>query len=130
VSSVISVAEERKRVYRLTKHEIIRRPGEFSSIFQNGRFLRGRFFDLTYVGGDDRQAGFTVSKRIRTAVGRNRIKRMLREAFRLEKNGFHARVRLILIGRENIFQADLEDLRKEMRKMAAKIAANHQSGGL
>jgi ribonuclease P protein component len=122
-----AVLTNNKRFYCLTKREIIRRPQDFSELFQTGRFLQGRFFDVTYVIGDRQQVGFTTSKRIRTAVPRNRIKRMLREAYRFEKQNFAQRVRVILIGRENILHVHLDELRKEMRKMAARINAQISS---
>ena len=120
------MTEKRRR--GLTKREKIRRSHEFTSIFQTGRFLRGRFFDLTFVIGENRKVGFAVSKRIRTAVERNCIKRMLREAYRLEKEKFRQHVCLILIGREETLSAHLEKLRKEMQKMAARIEAAGENG--
>ncbi|MCI0694117.1 ribonuclease P protein component [candidate division KSB1 bacterium] len=109
----------RKKV-GLTKSEIIRSSHEISFIFENGRFLRGRFFDLIWVTESRRQVAFAVSKRIRTAVARNRIKRRLREAYRLEKSGFQEKLRLILIGHEKVLQAPFDELRREMQKMATK----------
>jgi ribonuclease P protein component len=107
--------------YGLAANEIIHRPQQISAIFQNGRFYRGQWFDIVYAGGSCRQVAFTVTKRIRKAVARNRIKRMLREAYRLEKENFRTAAQLVLIGHENILQAHLDDLRGQIRNMAAKI---------
>jgi ribonuclease P protein component len=107
--------------YGLTKNEIIRRPQDFSAIFEHGRFLRGRWFDIAYRRGERRQVAFAAAKRVRTAVSRNRIKRMLREAYRIEKESFPAAAQVVLIGQENILQTHLADLRNEMRKMATRI---------
>lgn len=111
---------QHKKKFSLTKSEIIRSSHDISSIFETGRFLRGRFFDLIWVVDGRRQVAFAVSKRIRTAVARNRIKRRLREAYRLEKSGFQEKLRLILIGHEKVLQASFDGLRHEMCKMASK----------
>lgn len=113
---------QHKKKYSLTKSEIIRSSHDISSIFDTGRFVRGRFFDLIWAGESRRQVAFAVSKRIRTAAARNRIKRRLREAYRLEKTGFQEKLRLILIGHEKVLLAPFDDLRVEMRKMAARLS--------
>lgn len=113
---------EHTKKFGLTKSEIIRSSHEISSIFENGRFLRGRFFDLIWVSENRRQVAFTVSKRTRTAVVRNRIKRRLRETYRLEKGGFQENLRFVLIGHEKVLQARFDDLRIEMRRMAARLS--------
>jgi ribonuclease P protein component len=110
-----------KKKFGLAKQEIIRRAFDITALFQAGRFVRGRCFDLVYLTGDRRQVAFAVAKKVRTAVQRNRIKRLMREAYRLEKSRFSEKVRFILIGHENILHAHLDELRQEMRKMAARI---------
>ena len=109
--------------YGLGKNEIIRRSQAIAAIFQSGCFQRGRWFDIAFINGATRRVAFAATKRIRTAVERNRIKRLLREAFRLEKENFLAPAQLVLIGHENILQAKLDGLRNEMRNMAARINA-------
>ena len=115
--------KEDAKKYGLAKKDILRRAEDISAIFQNGRFLRGRWFDVVFTGAAARQVAFAAAKRLRTAVSRNRIKRRLREAFRLEKENFLAPAQFVLIGHENILETPLEDLRKEMRKTATKINA-------
>jgi len=105
----------------LAKNEIIRRSNEISAIFQNGRFLRGRWFDVAFSKSANRRVAFAATKRLRTAVARNRIKRRLREAYRLEKESFSTPAQLVLIGHENILAASLHELRNEMRNLAIKI---------
>ena len=113
----------RKKNSGLAKSEIIRRSEDISVIFQKGRFVRDRGLDAVYLPGQKRQVAFAATKRIRTAVKRNRIKRRLREAFRLEKENFHAPLQLVLIGHENILTAPFDELRETLRRLAMKIKA-------
>ncbi len=113
----------RKKKSGLAKSEIIRRSEDISVIFQNGRFVRDRGLDAVCLPGETRQVAFAATKRIRTAVKRNRIKRRLREAFRLEKENFHASLQFVLIGHENILTAPFDELRETLRRLAMKIKA-------
>lgn len=110
-----------KKKFGLAKQEIIRRALDITALFQAGRFVRGRWFDLVYSTGDRRQVAFAVTQKVKNAVQRNRIKRLMREAYRLEKSRFREDVQFILIGHENILHAHLSMLCDEMRKMAARI---------
>lgn len=118
----LSLVNHHKKKFSLTKSEVIRSSHDISFVFENGRFLRGQFFDLIWIVDVRRQVAFAVSKRIRTAVARNRIKRRLREAYRLEKNGFAENLRLILLGHEKVLQTPVDDLRREMSRMATRLS--------
>lgn len=66
-------------------HKKLRRADEFSSVFHFRCTWRGSLLDVSAAPNDLGQArlGLIVSKRhIATAVGRNRVKRLLREWFR------------------------------------------------
>lgn len=113
----------REKKSGLAKSEIIRRTEDISVIFQTGRFVRDRGLDAVCLPGETRQVAFAATKRIRTAVKRNRIKRRLREAFRLEKENFHAPLQFVLIGHENILTVPFDELRETLRRLAVKIKA-------
>ena len=91
--------------YTLKKGEILRRRDEIRYAFKNSRtVLSTDYFVLRYAPHNERKVLFAVERRVRGAVKRNRIKRKLRELYRLNKDRFPAGI-WIFIGKEKL--ADL-----------------------
>ena len=70
------------RRYRLT------RPGEFTRVFNKARRSSDRFFTVLHRSndGDSARIGFAVAKKkIPAAAGRNRVRRIARESFRVNR---------------------------------------------
>ncbi len=86
------------------KQDRLRKSGEFKRVYGEGRSY-ARPFMVLYVyrhGEEKTRAGFTISKRIGNAVVRNRTKRLLREAFRLNKASLQAGIDLVVVARRGI----------------------------
>ncbi|HEX6985393.1 MAG TPA: ribonuclease P protein component [Planctomycetaceae bacterium] len=101
--------------YRLTKRQKLRRPAEFK-----------RVYDAGAKAGDDRllvfalpnglgvtRLGLSVSRKHGSAVRRNRIKRLLREAFRLGQHDLPTGLDLVLVPRPD-GGATLADFRRSL----------------
>ena len=67
--------------------ESIRRAAEFRTVYDKGRVVRRAALRLCYYRREDdapSRIAFVASKRVGSAVRRNRAKRLLREACRLD----------------------------------------------
>ena len=78
--------------YTFKKEEKLKSRKLIDKLFQNGKRLKSFPIQLVYLQTDHTsdylvQAGFSVSKKyFKRAVDRNKVKRLMREAYRLQKN--------------------------------------------
>ncbi len=78
--------------FGLPKSSLLRKKGQFDRVYQIGWRLHGPNFSLIYAPNDglDNRLGISVPKKVGRAVLRNRIKRVIRETFRLKRSLFPA----------------------------------------
>lgn len=98
------------------KSEKIRRNAEFSEIIQTGRKVSGQLMTCFYRPAEKRQIGFATPKRLGQAVERNRARRRMREAYRINKNEVGP-IRMIVLAKPSIKQATWEDIQREFRQL-------------
>jgi len=86
------------------KRERIRRKKEFADIYQRG--VRRHSDNFTVIICESRvgtrRLGVTVSKKVGNAVKRNRIKRLLREFFRLNKSRLAPSRDMVVIAKKSL----------------------------
>lgn len=95
--------------YTFTKAERLLRKKEFDKVFDEGKVFKNKFLVLYVAPGAQKcsRMGLVVSKKIGNAVRRNRVKRLLREVFRLNKNRLTIPVDIVIIPR-NTFTPSLK----------------------
>jgi len=93
--------------FGLPKTALIRKPGEYQRIYARGRRVRGDNFALVYrlaetapAGVEGARLGISVSG-VKSAVRRNRIKRIVREYFRLHRAAMHSALEMIFTVRRD-----------------------------
>lgn len=71
----------------LSKSLLIRQPREYRKVYQEGKRVRSPRLTIIYLAssGQDSRLGISIHG-IKTAVRRNRIKRVIREFFRLNRH--------------------------------------------
>jgi len=119
--------------FRLTKGQKLRRPAEFKRVYDGGA-KAGDDRLLVFVLPNDlgvTRVGLSVSKKHGGAVKRNRIKRLLREAFRLGQHDLPVGLDLVLIPRPNVASM-LGEYRKSLSgcvRRAVKRLPPREGGG-
>ena len=89
---------------------------EFQALFQRGKRIdRSPFLVLWTASARPRRVGFAVSRQLRRAVDRNRIRRRLREAYRHARDGAPASAALIVVGKKRVLEMEFEALVAELR---------------
>ncbi|HCA80448.1 MAG TPA: hypothetical protein DEP53_12020 [Bacteroidetes bacterium] len=76
--------------HSLTKRDILRGYRAFSHTISSGRSLQKGsircFYSVNPSGGIQPRIGFSVTRNIHTAAARNRVRRWMRESYRLRKD--------------------------------------------
>ena len=107
----------------LSASQRLRRASEFQAVFQQGkRVERPGFIALWQTTAGDRKVGFTVSRKVRGAVRRNRVRRRLREVYRVQGNPLPEGVSVVFVGREGAEAAPIERLATQMQDVLTMIA--------
>lgn len=93
---------------------------EFKRVYDHGKKISGPFFMVicaTAAGSAAARIGFTVPRRLGNSVVRNRIRRRMREAVRLELARLAAGRDLVFHPRSAVAGAPLSELRREVERV-------------
>jgi len=110
--------------YRLSCGRTISKSEEFKEAFDSGISLVGKFMVIWPREADNAESrlGVIASKRtFAKAVSRNRAKRMIREAFRLNRFRLRGGYDFVIVARRKILKATLEDVVADLLKLAGGV---------
>ena len=107
---------------RYPKAARLRRRREFLKVQQRGRRLyAGEVLVLARdAGGDRPRIGITVSSKVANAVGRNRVKRWVREAFRAVRGDLPP-VDLVVVARKGALRSGLAGVVRALAAAKEKL---------
>ncbi|HKA05772.1 MAG TPA: ribonuclease P protein component [Gemmataceae bacterium] len=107
---------------RFRPNEHLRRPADFEAVYERRRSAADAIL-VVYVRENSlshSRLGLSVSKKFGTAVRRNRIRRLLREAYRLEKADLSTGYDFVLIPRP-LDNYSLEPFRHSLAKLTKQV---------
>lgn len=90
---------EPKSGLRFPKRMHLRKRGQFDSVFQSGTRLGSRYLAAWVAANDEGhpRVGFAVSAKVGCIALRNRVRRVMREAFRLHQHELQAGVDIVFV---------------------------------
>jgi ribonuclease P protein component len=81
------LAPHRMKQLSLPKAVLLRAPWEYRRVYEKGKRIRGPQLTIVHLpnGGEDNRLGISIHG-VKSAVRRNKVKRIIREFFRLNRN--------------------------------------------
>ncbi len=107
--------------YSFTKDERLLRSSDFASVRKYGKRIASRNFVIFLKKNNlgIRRLGLGVSSKVGGAVKRNRIKRLLREFFRLNKEIFPPSTDIFISVKQGFHPSGYQDVERELKSHAA-----------
>jgi len=110
--------------YALPRKARLRKPADFKRVYEAG-YRMGDHCLLIFMAPNGRprsRVGVTVSRKHGKATQRNRLKRLLKEAFRLCQYDIPAGFDYVLIPRPRPQPPQLRELQASLRRLARRLA--------
>ena len=98
------------------KHVRILKRRHYLTVYQQGVRNYSENFTIIAYGNEVgiSRLGITVSKKVGNAVQRNRIKRLVREFFRLNRSRLSAQQDIVIIAKKDISSFPYQDICREL----------------
>lgn len=109
-------------MFTLKKNERLLKRAEFTAVNQNGEkyYTKNFLIILKPNGLDIARLGITISKKVGNSVKRNRIKRLIREFFRLNKKEIPKGLDIVIVALKKCDKCNLLNIKEELGGLLLK----------
>ena len=90
----------------------LKKNSDFSNVYKKGRSRANRFFIMYALknGSDNNRIGVSVSKKVGNSVVRHKIKRLVKESYRLHEKMFNSGLDIVVIARNGAADLGFKDV--------------------
>jgi ribonuclease P protein component len=113
---------------KLPKTQRLHRTTEFNLVYSKGKGYHNDFLVLFVLptNTSERRVGIVAGKKIGKAVDRNRAKRLIREAYRLNKGNLIRGLDIVLIAKKGIEKLSLAEVENNLLELFKKAGILNQ----
>lgn len=115
----------------LPKKIIVKQNSDFQKIYRHGRSLANRNMVIYFCKAfhPSARVAFAAGKKLGNAVARNRVKRLMREAYRLRRHEIDDSCCLLLVGRMAAVDADCASMEKSLHSLCRRAGLLKRTAG-
>ena len=115
--------------HRLRKSSLLRKGWEFERVYSQGRRFHSRDFTLICAPNSfgRNRLGISVHRKIRGAVKRNRIKRIIRESFRLDRQYYPSEMDIVFAVRPGFSLSCPDEISESVASVVREIVKVHEN---
>jgi ribonuclease P protein component len=109
---------------KFTKQQRISTSAEYQAILKNGIKVSDRFFRIAVSRNPQQSSakiGIIVSKKVGPAVTRNRVKRIVREIYRLNQRNITADLNLVVIAKPDCVTRKYQEIEQSLFKLIDRV---------
>lgn len=108
-----------KRRFRFSRRQRLKKVSDFNRVYSEGRRIASWSLILIFGASpvEVTRLGISVSKKIGKAVVRNRVKRLLREAFRLNKHKLKKGYDILLVARKGVESLKFQEVEAQVLEL-------------
>ena len=102
--------------------ESLRKNEDFRTCYKSGKSYANRYLALYVLpnGQEENRIGISVSKKVGNSVVRHRVKRLIRESYRLHEAEFDSGSDIVVVGRRSADGATYQEIERALLSLLKK----------